>query len=222
MKVVAVIPCYNEERTVAEVIRATKPFVDDVVVVIDGGRDRSAEAARAAGACVVEHCVNRGLGASLGTGIRAARLLDADVIVTLDADGQMRADEIPLFVKKIEEGFDAIIGSRMIEFKGNMPLLRRLYQRVGNLLTYMLFGLWVTDSQSGFRGFSAAGADKLEIRTDRMEVSSEIISEIRRKQLKWTEVPITAIYTDYSLGKGQSFSVGVKTAWKLILHRLKS
>ncbi len=222
MNVVAVIPAFNEEETIEGVIHATHPFVNEVVVVNDGSRDRTAQIARSAGARVVEHCINRGLGASLGTGIRAARLLGADAVVTLDADGQMRADEIPLFVKKVEEGFEAVIGSRMIEFKGNMPLRRRLYQRVGNLLTYVLFGLWVTDSQSGFRGFSAAGADRLEIRTDRMEVSSEIISEIRRKQMKWTEVPITAIYTDYSLGKGQSFIVGVKTAWKLILHRLKS
>ena len=103
-----------------------------------------------------------------------------------------------------------------------MSLRRRIYQRIGNLLTYILFGLYVSDSQSGFRGFSATAADQLQIRTDRMEVSSEIISEIQRHQFNWTEVPITAVYTEYSLSKGQSFVVGVKTALKLILHRLRS
>ena len=86
----------------------------------------------------------------------------------------------------------------------------------------MLIGILVTDSQSGFRAFSASAADKMEIRTDRMEVSSEIVSEIQRHKFKLKEVPITAIYTEYSLSKGQSFTVGVKTAFKLLLHRLKS
>lgn len=219
---VAVIPAYNEATQIADVIKNTSAFVDRVVVVDDGSRDDTASVARKAGATVIQHPINRGLGATLGTGIKAARKLGGEVIVTLDADGQHLPSEIPLFVEAINKGHDAVLGSRMIELKGNMPLKRRVYQRIGNALTYMLFGLLVSDSQSGFRAFSGRAADVLEIRTDRMEVSSEIVSEIKRKQFSWTEVPITAIYTDYSLAKGQSFTVGVKTALKLILHRLKS
>ena len=219
---IAVIPAFNEATQIADVIRNTSGFVDRVLVVNDGSKDDTARVAREAGATVISHPINRGLGATLGTGIKAARKLGAQFVVTLDADGQHLAEEIPLFVEAIEAGHDAVIGSRMIEMKGNMPLKRKIAQRLGNILTYILFGTLVTDSQSGFRAFSAEGADKLDIRTDRMEVSSEIISEIGRKQLKMTEVPITAIYTEYSLSKGQSFTVGIKTALKLILHRLKS
>lgn len=219
---VAVIPAYNEETQIAQVVAATRPYVDRVLVVDDGSKDQTAVRARAAGATVLSHPINRGLGATLGTGIRGARLLGADVVITLDADGQHLPVEIPRFVEAIRGGADVVLGSRMIEMEGNMPWKRRAYQRVGNVLTYVLFGLFVSDSQSGFRAFSAKAADALQIRTDRMEVSSEIVSEIRRRQLTWAEVPITAVYTEYSLSKGQSFSVGVKTALKLILHRLKT
>lgn len=219
---VAVIPAYNESGHVGDVVRKTRPFVDRVLVVDDGSKDATFQEAKEAGAIVVQHVVNRGLGATLGTGIKAARKLGADYVVTLDADGQHLPEEIERFRKAFDEDYDVVIGSRMIEFEGNMSPRRRMYQRIGNLLTYMLFGLYVSDSQSGFRGFSARAADALEIRTDRMEVSSEIISEIQRHQFNWTEVPITAVYTDYSLSKGQSFTVGVKTALKLILHRLRS
>lgn len=220
--IVAVIPAFNEEGQIADVVRRSSGFADRVVVVNDGSADRTGEIARMAGATVVEHAINRGLGATLGTGIAAARKLGGEVIITLDADGQHNPEEIPLFVEAIRGGKDAVLGSRMIEFKGNMPAIRRAYQRVGNVLTYLLFGLLVTDSQSGFRAFSGSAADVLEIRTDRMEVSSEIVSEIQRHKFDWGEVPITAIYTEYSLSKGQSFGVGVKTAIKLIMHRLRS
>ena len=114
---------------------------------------------------------------------------------------------------------DAVIGTRINDKEG-MPLIRRVFNRIGNIVTQMLFGVKVTDSQSGFRAFSRKAAKKLDIRTNRMEVSSEIIREIGRKKLKLIEVPIKAIYTDYSMSKGQNFVVGVKTFWKLVLHKI--
>ncbi|NQV11954.1 glycosyltransferase family 2 protein [Candidatus Uhrbacteria bacterium] len=219
--IVAVIPAFNEEREVGNVVKNTLPFVDRVLVVDDGSSDGTASVARAAGAVVVQHVINRGLGASLGTGIKSARKIGGTKIITLDADGQHAADEIPLFVEALDS-HEVVLGSRMIEMKGNMPAFRKVAQRVGNGLTYVMFGLMVSDSQSGFRGFSAKAADALEIKTDRMEVSSEIISEIQKSGFSWTEVPITAIYTEYSLSKGQSFTVGIKTALKLFVHRIKS
>ncbi len=220
--IIAVIPAYNEEGRVADVIRRSLSFVDTVVVVDDGSCDQTSARARDAGARVVQHPLNRGLGASLGTGIEGARKLGASIVVTLDADGQHLPEEIPLLVEAIQRGSDAVIGSRMLTYEGNMPRMRKLYQRIGNLMTYMLFGKHVTDSQSGFRAFSKDALKKIKIRTDRMEVSSEIVSEIHRHNLVYSEVPITAVYTDYSLSKGQSLHVGIKTALKLLLHRIRS
>jgi hypothetical protein len=92
---------------------------------------------------------------------------------------------------------------------------------LGNLATLVLFGAWVSDSQSGFRAFTRFALSKMNVRTNHMEVSSEIVAEARRHDLAVAEVPITAIYTDYSLSKGQSALVGLKTLFKLIVRRLQ-
>lgn len=220
MQVVAVIPAYNEKKAVRDVARAAAPFVQCVIVVDDGSTDRTSEAAREAGARVVHHALNRGLGAALGTGFAAALALGADAVVTLDADGQHDPSEIPLFLAALSGGADLVVGSRMRTGLVGMPLHRKAATLVGNLATLLLFGAWVTDSQSGYRALSRRALERIDIRTNRMEVSSELIHETRVKGLVYTEVSIRAIYTDYSLSKGQSFTVGVRTLMKLILRRL--
>lgn len=220
MKVFALIPAYNEETTIAEVLTKTKPYVDEIIVVNDGSSDRTEEIAHSHGVHVLNHVINRGLGAAIGTGFMAAKIAKADVLVTLDADGQHDPTEIKTLVKAIEEGADVVIGSRMLTgFKG-MPWYRRVAQIIGNLVTFALFGAWVTDSQSGFRAFNRYALEQINIRSNRMEVSSELVAETKRHGLKLAQVPIKAIYTEYSLSKGQSFFVGIKTLLKLVLRRI--
>lgn len=220
MRIIAIIPAYNEEKTIAEVLMNTRPFVDEIIVVNDGSGDRTAEIARAHNAFVVNHIINRGLGASIGTGFEVAKRHGAEVVVTLDADGQHDPTEISKLIVAIEKGADVVIGSRMIEKKG-MPWYRQIANTLGNLVTFFLFGAFVTDSQSGFRAFTAYALRQIKIQTNRMEVSSELIAETKRHKLTLVEVPIKAIYTDYSLSKGQSFAVGLKTLVKLVLRRIR-
>ena len=220
MKIFAVIPAYNEETTIADVLQKTAPFVDQIIVVNDGSSDRTVERALAQGAKVISHSVNRGLGASLGTGFAAAQYSGADVVVTLDADGQHDPIEISKFIEAIKQGADVVIGSRLLTGFEGMPWYRQVAQILGNLVTFFLFGAWVTDSQSGYRAFTRAALEHIELKTNRMEVSSEIIAETKRHALKLVEVPIKAIYTDYSLSKGQSFFVGLKTLVKLVVRRI--
>lgn len=220
-KRVIVIPAYNEERTIGETVRDALRAADCVLVVDDGSSDRTAQIASAAGAKLVRHAINRGLGGALGTGIEGALRLGADLIVTMDADGQHKAeDAIKVFVRLAEGDVDFVIGSRMLERNGNMPAKRRLAQLIGNALTYVLFHKWVTDSQSGLRGMTRGAAERISIRSSRMEASSEFVKEIVDKRLRLAEVPIEAIYTPYSLSKGQNLAVGVRTALKLIFSRL--
>jgi UDP-N-acetylglucosamine---dolichyl-phosphate N-acetylglucosaminyltransferase len=222
-KKVIVIPAFNEETTVAQVVREAIRVCDAVLVVDDGSRDQTAALAAEAGAIVVRHAVNRGLGGALGTGIAGALKLDAAAVVTMDADGQHRAaDAERVFARLADGDVDFVIGSRMRrseEGSGKMPIHRQLLNAVGNVLTYLLFGVWVTDSQSGLRGLSRRAAEGIELRTNGMEVSSEFIKELREKRWRLAEIAIPAIYTTYSLSKGQSFFVGIKTAAKLILRR---
>jgi glycosyltransferase involved in cell wall biosynthesis len=219
MRIVALIPAYNEASTLGGVIARTKPFVDAVIVVNDGSRDETAHIAAEAGVQVVSHVINRGLGAAIATGLEAAKRAQADIAITLDADGQHDPSEIPRFVEAIQSGADMVIGSRMLTRTG-MPWYRQAANLLGNLATFLLFGALVTDSQSGFRAFSRCALAAIEIRTNRMEVSSELIAEVKRKHLVLKEIPIQAIYTSYSLSKGQSFFVGLKTLGKLVLRRL--
>ena len=225
-KQIIVIPAYNEEATVAQVVRDAVRVADAVVVVDDGSRDRTSALAGEAGAIVVRHAVNRGLGGALGTGLAAAIKLGADAVVTMDADGQHRAADAARVFQRLGQGdVDFVIGSRMLgsapgnEDGGKMPIHRVLFNGVGNALTYLLFGVWVTDSQSGLRGLSRRAAETIELRTNGMEVSSEFIKELREKRWQLAEIAIPAIYTEYSLSKGQSFFVGIKTAAKLIIRR---
>jgi glycosyltransferase involved in cell wall biosynthesis len=221
-RVVVVIPAYNEEQTIVDVIRGLKQRgFTTLIVVDDGSIDRTGELALREGSIRLRHILNRGLGGALGTGISAALRLGAEVIVTFDADGQHDPNDIRRLLDPIEAGeAEVVIGSRMLDPRG-MPYRRRLANWTANVVTYLLFGGWTTDSQSGLRAFSSRAAAQMQIITPGMEVSSELIAETVRNRLKWKEVPVKVIYTDYSLSKGQSFIVGLRTLMKLILARVQ-
>ena len=233
MKTVAVVPAWNEAQAIGEVLGGLLPRVDAVIVVDDGSIDGTADVARGVtplrppltrgetggGVHVIRHVLNRGLGAAIATGIRAALADGADIVLTFDADGQHRPEDVAAMLAPIREGrADVVIGSRMLTKEG-MPFVRRVANRIGNVVTAALFGAHVSDSQSGLRAFSRAAAEQIQIRTDRMEVSSEIVAEIFRHKLRLVEVPIKSVYTTYSLSKGQSFVMGLKTLGRLIVRR---
>ena len=213
MKVLAIIPAYNEESTIQEVIAQTKQFVSDVVVVDDGSKDTTAVIAKKSGAIVLSLPINRGLGSALRTGFLYAVTKKYDAAVTLDADLQHEPSEIPKFIEKLAQGNHVVIGTRLLNKTGHMPWYRILFNKVGNIITP--HGSKTTDSQSGFRAFSLHALQTLELKSERMEISSEIIGETFRKKLAYTEVPIQAIYTAYSLSKGQSIIEGLRTLWRL-------
>ena len=216
-----VIPAYNEGKTIAGVLDSLKENgYTNTIVVDDGSQDNTFEVAKKYAKVVVKHKLNRGLGGALGTGIQGALRMGAEYIITFDADGQHNPKDLQKVLSPlVRREADAVIGSRLINPDG-MPFKRRLANKIGNYVTYALFGVWTTDSQSGLRGFNRKGAESIRIRTNRMEVSSEIIREIAFNGLRFKEVPIQAIYTDYSLSKGQSFLVGLKTFAKLLMHRM--
>jgi UDP-N-acetylglucosamine---dolichyl-phosphate N-acetylglucosaminyltransferase len=221
-RIIIVIPAYNEERSIIAVIRGLKQQgFARLIVVDDGSSDRTSELARQEGVILLRHILNRGLGGALGTGISAALRLGAELIVTFDADGQHDPNDIGRLLDPIENGeADVVIGSRLLDPIG-MPYPRRLANWIANIVTYLLFRIWTTDSQSGLRAFSRQAAARMQLLTSGMEVSSEIIAETVKNRLQWKEVPVQAIYTDYSLSKGQSFTVGMRTLMRLILAKMR-
>lgn len=220
-KIIAIIPAYNEEKTIRQVIRGVKNYVDNVIVVDDGSTDKTLEIAENEEIITYHHIINRGLGGAIATGIQGALKENADIMLTIDADGQHSPNDIPIMIKPvIENRADIVIGSRLLNTLKNMPASRTLANHIGNIITRLLFDIKTTDSQSGLRCFNKKTAQLINIQTNSMEVSSEIIKEIKIHNLRLAEVPIQAIYTNYSLSKGQNFFLGIKTLLKLIILKL--
>ena len=220
LKVVVLVPAYNEESVIAAVLREiVQTGYPDIVVVDDGSTDRTyGNAQQVAGVIALRHFINRGKGAAVKTGIEAAKILDADVVVTMDGDGQHDPRDIAAMVRLVAAGYDVVLGTRMMN-RQTMPPWKILANQLGNFFTWMLHGMWVTDSQSGFRAYSRKAVACIETKTDRYEYDSEVIREICRHRLRYVETPIAVRYTRYSQNKvaRQSLKNGLKTLFKMFL-----
>ncbi len=215
-----VIPAYNEEKVIESVVREIQAAgYKNILVVDDGSLDHTFTLAQAIpGVFALKHQLNRGKGAATKTGIEAAKLLGADIIVTMDGDGQHNPQDIARLIAPIEkERCDVVLGTRLKNPQG-MPWYKILANYIGNALTWYLYGLWVSDSQSGFRAYSRHAAELINTKTDRYEYDSEVIREIYLYKLKYLEVPIEVRYTEYSMNKAQKqgFINGLKTLYKIV------
>jgi glycosyltransferase involved in cell wall biosynthesis len=197
---VAGIPAYNEEKTIAKVVISAQKHADIVVVCDDGSADLTAEIASRMGAIVIRHGKNIGYGAALQSLFKRAKELNADVLVTLDSDGQHDPAEIPRLVKPIEEGIaEVVLGSRFIDKNGisDMPAYRQLGIKVITKLSNTSGKNSVSDSQSGFRAYSKVAIERLgSISENGMSASIELLREINKKNLSIYEVPISCKYSD--------------------------
>lgn len=216
-----IIAAFREETVIGDVVRGVKALYQNVVVVDDASGDKTGSRAEEAGAIVLTHLINRGQGAALKTGIDYALSKGAEILVTFDADGQHHVEDIAPMITPIENGeVEVVLGSRFLREGSNIPPLRRIVLKAGIIFTNILSGLRVTDTHNGFRALSRTAAKKIRIVQDRMEHASEILDEIKRRHLTYTEVPVTITYSYYSKGKGQSSLAMFKIAMKYIAHKL--
>ena len=194
LKVIAAIPALNEEKYIGTIVLKTRQYVDEVIVVDDGSIDQTASVAKLAGATVIQYKQNRGYGASIQTLLAEVKKREPNILVLLDADSQHNPAEIPMLIEPISEGFDLVIGSRVLQ-RANIPLYRRFGQRVISYFSYFLSRQRLSDSESGFRAFSRKAIEKLELREIGMSISAETIAEASDKCLKIIEKPISITYT---------------------------
>jgi len=218
MKVLIVIPAYNEERSIGGVLDSLyAEGWHDIIVVDDGSRDRTAEIARSKGALVVNHGRNLGLGAALRTGLAKARELGVDCAVTFDADGQHDPKAVRALVEALN-GADLAIGVRQ---HLGIPLHKRVGNFILNLVTCLFSGV-LTDSQSGSRALSRRALEAIRIRSDRYGVSSEIIIRAKERGLRLGVAPVMCFYTEYSKARGTTIASGVRIFLTLLKQRVSN
>jgi len=223
MKTFCIIPAYNEEKTIVEVINSVKPLVDQVVVVDDDSGDKTFELSNAQNVVVLHHIINRGQGAALKTGTEYASRNGADIIIHFDGDGQFLANDIANVVQPIKDGSaDIVFGSRLLNKQSDIPFVKKnIILPLAKLVNRIFFGIKMTDLQSGFRAMSAKVARQIDWQQDRMAHCSEILFEVCRRgadvsHTKIKEVPITVIYHNF----GQRFNDGFKILKDLFLAKL--
>ena len=216
-----VVPAFNEEKTVSQIIEGIADKGYNVILVNDGSKDKTLQLAIESKKkypnqiFVVSHVINRGLGAALKTGMVLALNKGAKYIVTFDADGQHEIEDIPKVCKPLQDGeADVVIGARPFE---DMPISKSFANIIMNALTLIFYGRKVKDSQSGLRAFTAHAADVINIVSRGYGVSSEFIKEISDKNLKLAEVTITTIYTPETQNKGTDAIVGLKILTKMVI-----
>ena len=216
-----VVPAFNEEKTVSQIIEGIAERGYNVILVNDGSRDKTLKLAIESKRkypnqiFVVSHVINRGLGAALKTGMVVALNKGAEYIVTFDADGQHEIADIPKVCKPLQDGeADVVIGARPFE---DMPIRKSFANYIMNALTLIFYGRNVKDSQSGLRAFTAHAADVINIVSRGYGVSSEFMKEISDKKLILAEVTITTIYTPETQNKGTDAIVGLKILTKMVI-----
>lgn len=190
----ACIPAFNEEIPIVDVIKKSLNYVDRVIVCDDGSSDLTSNNAKTAGAIVLKHEKNMGKGHAMKTLFNYAKDVDADVVVTIDGDGQFLPEQIENLIKPIlENNFDIVIGNRFSDSK-EMPSYRKAGNKMLDKITKLAAELPFSDTQSGFRSYSKKAIQSISFSTNGFGVDSEILVDAVNKGLKITEKKVTVLY----------------------------
>lgn len=224
--VAIIVPALDEAAVITDVVRKLRrafnnqPYGFEIIVVDDGSKDGTAKQAEQAGAYVIRHILNTGTGGATATGLSYAQQNGFDFAATMDADGQHNPRDVVKGLRLMMRGdSDLLIGSRLIDSHG-MSKVKILGNRGLSLVTYFIFGINVTDSQSGMRIFSKKALDRLKWKTSGYEFCSEMLWRAKQQGLRINEYPIKAIYTEYSNSKGQNNWNGFNIIKYLVQRRV--
>ena len=196
MKITIGIPAYNEEKNIAKIITKLKKITDSIIVCDDGSSDMTSEIAKNLGVIVISHKKNMGYGAAIRTIFEKSAEIGSDILVTFDADGQHRIEDVSRVLHPLENSeADIVIGSRFLGKQSNVPNYRKLGIKVITQVTNSSIKTKLTDSQSGFRAYSKQVLSKISLSEIGMGISTEILIKASSKGLRITEVPITILYS---------------------------
>ena len=218
-KILVCVPAFNEAKNISEIVNKSKKYSDGVIVYDDGSADETFELATAAGATVIKSPKNTGYGSAIRALFQAAREQNADVMVTLDSDGQHNPDHIPRLLEPVlRQNFDIVIGSRFLnkEDREKVPRYRTFGIKTITKLTERASFSGLTDSQSGFRAYNRNALSKINLFEDGMSVSTEILLRAREKNLSATEVPITVNYQNQDNSTHNPISHGIGVLYSVM------
>lgn len=193
-RVSVIIPSFNVEKSIKEVISRIPSDVFEIIVVDDGSKDRTGKIAKSTGVKVITHEINYGKGRAMRTGISKAT---GDIIVFLDADLQHKPEDIPRLVEPIQNGrADITVGSRLIGDISNMPIQRKITNFSSSALIRAFFGVKISDTQSGYRAIKKEFLEKMNLESNRYNIETEVLSYVGKFHMRVEEVPIETIYGD--------------------------
>src|SRR3989338_9852394 len=211
MRILTIVPCYNAERYVGEVIKSTKKFNKNILVVDDGSTDNSYNILKKIkGIHIIQHSRNKGKGAALKAGFGYALKNNFDAVITIDADGQHKPEDIPNFLMNFNDA-DIILGNRMNNI-GNMPLVRILANIISSYIISRICEQQINDSQSGYRLIKKEILKSIDLERDDYHMETELLLKAAKKGYKIGEVPIKVIYG----GEGMSHIKPLLVPFKFI------
>lgn len=218
MKIWVVVPAYNEEKRIGEVLKALKAARMDVVIVDDGSKDNTFEEVSKYSFKALRHRINQGKGAALKTGCDAAFLLGAEAVIMMDSDGQHRVKDLPKFIESLEtKKYDIVFGSRNLSM--GMPLVRFMGNKLASVLISLLYGIYVSDLVCGYRAFTKKGYEKIKWDSSGYGIETEMVIRAGKTGLHRCEVPVETVYYDKFKGVTIIDALGILFSvlkWRLV------
>ena len=217
MNITIGIPAFNEEKNIGKVIISLKKIVNNIIVCDDGSTDLTKEIAEGLGAKVISHKKNMGYGEAIKSIFNEAKKNETDILVTFDADGQHRSEDIKSLTKPIiDQQAEIVIGSRLLKNETDMPNYRKIGVKVLTKVTNMSIKENLTDSQSGLRAYHKKVLQNINLTDSGMGISTEILIKGHQNKLKIVEVPIKILY-----GKDTSTHNPVSHGTSVLLSTIK-
>jgi len=194
MKIIIVVPVYNEEKHLVNFLKDLTRSSFEIIVVDDGSTDSSYEIIQKFKVHLLKHKINLGKGSAMKTGAEAAFDLDADAVIFMDADGQHKVKDLPEFPQKLNEGYEVVLGSRNLGLE--VPLVRFLGNKFASVLINVLFGIYVSDLLCGFRALTKKAYKKMNLESQGYGIETEMVIKVKQNKLKYCEVPVATVYYD--------------------------
>jgi len=210
-KVYVLIPVFNEEKKIKSVVSDLSKYFVNIVAVNDGSTDSSRDILESLDVTLLNHSINLGQGAAISTGFKYIHnLMNAQAVVTFDADGQHSVEDAKAFAKEILSCDEEVIfGSRFIKNKANIPFLKKIVLSIVVLFTNRFSRTKLSDAHNGLKAIKKDSLKKIDITIDGFGFESQIIHQVSKKNMTYKELPTNTIYTSYSKNKGQKLINGL-------------